>query len=169
MIKYKSLHCKQLSTLLGCLLQFGVISWWMFKICTQSLTFIFEKYNIYIFYIYCKYVTNTDTLKTLWCHSQQKCYVGDPSDRITHAILWTLTSYIGHFYRLSSIVKTAKIWKPDRSCLDLHLLTMWLWYFLGLSVPIKKKKMAAIIPTILIRKLVRIKRKNTASVYYVLL
>lgn len=126
------------------------------------------KKTIYIFYIYDKHVTNIDTLKTLWCHSQQNCYVGDPSDRITHIIvLWTLTSYIWHFYRLSSIVKSAKIWKPDRSCLDLHLLTMWLWYSSGLSVPIKKEKMAAIIPTILIRKLVRIKGRNTASIYYI--
>lgn len=141
MIKYKSLSCKQESTLLGCLLQFGIISWRMFKKCTQNLTFICTKYK------WDKYATNMDTLKTLHYQSGEMCcrwstrldysyYCSVNTDIMHLTHIWGPNTL--HFYGLSSIMKSTQIWKPDRSQLALHLLTVWLWYFLNISFPIKK-------------------------------
>lgn len=65
-----------------------------------------------------------------------------------------------HFYGLSSITKSAQIWKQDRSHLALHLLTVWLWYFLS---NFSHQNMGTVIPTILTRKLMKTKGRNTCN------
>lgn len=112
----------------------------MFKNCTQNLTFICAKCKLN------KYVTNMDTLKTLhsrshaevfcrWLH-QTDTYYSYSCSTNTHIML--LTHSWGpstlHFYGLSSVMKNARIQKPDRSHLALYLLTAWLWDFLNMPV-----------------------------------